>query len=52
MEKFDPSPYLENIKSEIEISYSKDVITLIAEHKATMRARMQAEPSSAIFEPT
>ena len=39
MRKFKLGPYLEEMKAEIEISYPKDILAMIAEKKATAIAR-------------
>lgn len=36
--KFEPRLYLEDIKAKIEISYSRDIVMMIAEHKAVARS--------------
>ena len=55
--KFEIEPYIEAMKSEIEISYPKDIVELIRARKVTARAQagcsnVQAEPRSVTPDPT
>ena len=47
--KFETEPYIEVMKSEIEISYLKDIVELIRTRKASVRA--QAKPRSVTPDP-
>ena len=54
--KFETEPYIEAVKSEIEISYPKDVVDIIKARKAFARVQAgssnaQAEPRSATSNP-
>lgn len=56
MGKYEVGPYLEEMKSKIEISYLKDILALIAERKDAARARpssssVQAKPGNATPNP-
>ena len=55
--KFETEPYIEAMKSEIEISYPKDIVELIRARKITARAQagysnVQEEPRSVTPDPT
>ena len=55
--KFKTEPYIEAIKSEIEISYPKDLVELIKARKGSIRAQagssnVRAEPRSVKPDPT
>ena len=55
--KFETKPYIEAIKSKIEISYPKDIVELIRAKKAAARAQasssiIRAEPMSVTPDPT
>ena len=55
--KFEIEPYIEAMKSEIEISYPKDIVELIRAKKAAARAQagssnIRAEPRSVTPDPT
>ena len=54
--KFETGPYIEAMKSEIEISYLKDVVEIIKARKASARAQasssnVQVEPRSVTPDP-
>ena len=56
MGKFEPDPHLKEMKAEIDISYPRDVLAMIAERKVAVRAGasssgVHAEPGSAMPEP-
>ena len=56
IEKFETEPYIEAMKSEIEISYPKDIMELIKARKASARAQasssnVRVEPRSATLNP-
>ena len=55
--KFETEPYIEAMKSEIEISYPKDIVELIRAKKAATRVQasssnIRAEPRSVTPDPT
>ena len=55
--KFETEPYIEAMKSEIEISYPKDIVELIKARKAASRAQVgssnaRAQPMSVAPDPT
>ena len=54
--KFETEPYVEVMKSEIEISYPKDVVDIIKARKTSARVQagssnIQAEPRSVTLDP-
>lgn len=56
MRKFQPGPYLEDMKVEIDISYPSDLLAIIAERKVATRANVSSsgvniEPGNATLKP-
>ena len=56
MGKFEPKPYLEEVKAEIDISYPSDILDIIVTRKAVAKASISSsgvctEPGSATPKP-
>ena len=54
--KFETEPYIEAMKTEIEISYPKDIVDIIKARKSSARVQagssnVQAEPKSVTLDP-